>query len=188
MFELCGLPQSRRQQTYRANANYLARQISGLAAPYGKLSNTFEDGTRARILPFAFRDVAKQPCQLWVSHSDRICLATTLDGTLTLRDEHDGLHIEATLPDNEHGRSARLAIARGYITGLSICYGAAPGCERTFVESGNTIWEVSRVGWLREVSLARNPRFTQTYIRAAPFKDQRDPTEQQRITKFFSNL
>jgi HK97 family phage prohead protease len=164
-------------------------RIAGLAAPYGVVSSTpFPDGTYVRFLPGAFRAAIRQPCELWAVHSERVRLASTTAGTLTLSEGDDGLHITATLPDNEHGHTARLMIARRRFAGMSIQWRDADVTQRRVIESGRTILEISHVRRLIEVSLAIGPRFPTTWVATAPYRAERDANESRRIRNFFQTL
>lgn len=103
--------------------------ITGYAAVFGKSSRPlrFPSVNRGRpfleiIEPSAFnrtlnsgRDVAL----LWQHDPTQLPLASTAAGTMRLSTDAIGLRVEADLPDNEHGRPVRDAIARGDVRGMS---------------------------------------------------------------------
>jgi len=185
----CALPPTPRQRAALGQAHLDAMRITGLAAPCGVVSAIpFDDGSFVRFLPGAFRAAVRQPCELWAVHSARVKLSSTAAGTLTLSDAADGLRIAAQLPDTEAGHTARLMIARKRFAGMSIQWRDEDVTQRRVIESGRTIIEISHVRRLVEVSLATNPRFPTTWIRTAPYKDQRDHDEQRRISRFFHSL
>jgi hypothetical protein len=89
-------------------------------------------------------------------------LGRTKNGTMELAEDHHGLRVRATLPDNEWGRPIRDAIARGDISGMSFRFAS------TMDE-----WETTTDGLLRhlrevklgpEVSITDYPAYPDTSV------------------------
>jgi HK97 family phage prohead protease len=168
-FYFYAMPTSPRDRARYAAAIAAQRCFFGLAAPFLWTSTPDEHGVCLRFEPGAFDYVirSKQPVTLRFAHSPRVQFASTADGTLTLESQPGGLHCRFTLPRTPDGDDALLSIERGVIVGLSVSIIASPGGERHVTEQGRPVQIVSHVGELLEISLADNPRFSQTYVRRA---------------------
>jgi len=73
-----------------------------------------------RIAPGAFRDTLENPdVSMYMQHDDSEPLASTLSGTLNLREDDDGLAFEANLPDTQLARDAITLLRAGLVRQMS---------------------------------------------------------------------
>ncbi len=96
------------------------RTLTGLAAPYNV--ETRVNGKRERIAPGAFRDTLADghDILLLADHSPSRVLCRTRNGTLTLEERADGLHVIATLPETPTAAEIRGLAEAGSLGGMSI--------------------------------------------------------------------
>lgn len=96
------------------------RTLSGVAAVYGAQSNKiFENGRLfvERIAPGAFGQSVREDVKLLYNHDQRMPLARSRSGTLSLDDRNDGLHYRAALPETTLGNDVKTLLERGDLSG-----------------------------------------------------------------------
>lgn len=102
-------------------------KLVGHAAVFNEWSTIsdpwFGDLYEEQVAPGAFRKTIKEGDirALW-NHDPNIVLGRLKAGTLTLREDEQGLATEITPPDNEWGRPVLDAVKRGDVSGMSIAF------------------------------------------------------------------
>lgn len=99
-------------------------KVSGYVNKAGSYSQVMSaDGTpfRETILPQAFVEAVatEDPIDFYAEHDDQKLLATTVNHSLTLRADDDGLYMEAQILDTNDGRDTYELIKSGVITSMS---------------------------------------------------------------------
>jgi HK97 family phage prohead protease len=155
--------------------------LTGYAAVFGTPSSLlrFPGMNRGKpfreiIEPSAFNRMVKSGKDvllLWQHDPRQLPLASTAGGTMRLSVDGRGLRVEATLPDNEHGRPYRDAIARGDVRGMSFRMMRSQDNARpdgTFpVEiladgSASQVRRIREVELMPEVSITNMPAYVET--------------------------
>lgn len=88
------------------------------AIPYGEMSVDL-GGWCEVIVAGAFADALGDDIRALWQHDSRYVLGRTTAGTLTLREEPDGVHAESTPPETGWARDALVSVARGDVSGSS---------------------------------------------------------------------
>lgn len=109
--------------------------------------------------------LAAKPDMLLVTQHDlnAIPLGRTRAGTMELVQDARGLKVRATLPDNEHGRPIRDAIARGDISGMSFRFSSVRD-EWNRSADGVTQRDLHEVNLGPEVSIVSFPAYPDTSV------------------------
>ena len=99
-------------------------KVSGYVNKAGSYSQVMSaDGTpfRETILPQAFVEAVatEDPIDFYAEHDDQKLLATTVNHSLALRADDDGLYMEAQILDTNDGRDTYELIKSGVITSMS---------------------------------------------------------------------
>lgn len=106
---------------FRLKADEEGRTFSGYAAVFDSESEDL-GGFRETIAPGAFKmslNQRKQDLKAFVNHDWGRLLATRKAGTLVLREDAYGLHVEMQLPDTQDGRDIGALTARGDVHAMS---------------------------------------------------------------------
>lgn len=85
-------------------------------------------------------------------------------GTLRLRATDAGLEFEVDLPDTTYAADLRALVARGDIRGASFGFLPADGGLRSVRRDGRRVTEVTRVGYLRDISPVSTPAYGGTSV------------------------
>ena len=141
--------------------------ISGLAVPYGVLSNDFGAGFREIIMPGAFAESLRSGADVMadVEH-ERLSrkIGRTGAGTLRLRDETRGLFVEITPPATTVGKDTIEEVRSGLLHAFSFGFKVArPGGEKFYRRADGTIREVHRAA-LKDITLTSFPAYPQTSV------------------------
>lgn len=100
-------------------------------------------------------------------------LARTRSGTLTLAEDSRGLHVHASLPDNEIGRPVRDAVRRGDISGMSFRFRVpSKAGERWSADYSER--ELIEVALGAEVSIVDFPAYPDTSVAVRHLADAAD--------------
>jgi phage prohead protease, HK97 family len=99
-------------------------KVSGYVNKAGSYSQVMSaDGMpfRETILPQAFVEAVatEDPIDFYAEHDDQKLLATTVNHSLTLRADDNGLYMEAQILDTNDGRDTYELIKSGVITSMS---------------------------------------------------------------------
>ena len=141
-------------------------KISGIAAPYNKLSKDL-GGYREVISLNAFNDVlTKKPSVIaCIDHSrdtEKI-LGNTESGTLQLRSTDEGLYFELDIAKTTTGTDIVELIKRGDISKMSFAFS---GAVDTWTNYGNeTIRTITNFGNLHDISIVYNPAYQEALIK-----------------------
>ena len=134
--------------------------LTGYAALFNSWSEDL-GGFREQIAPGAFKRSlkARNDVKLLWNHETGEVLGSTRAGTLRLTEDERGLRVEASLPDTQRGKDAKILIQRGDVSGFSFGFSVADKGD-TWNSEGNerTLKSVR----LFEVSLTPFPAYTST--------------------------
>jgi len=134
--------------------------LTGYAALFNSWSEDL-GGFREQIAPGAFKRSlkARNDIKMLWNHETGEVLGSTRSGTLRLTEDERGLRVEASLPDTQRGRDAKILIERGDVSGFSFGFSVAERGD-TWNSEGNerTLKSVR----LFEVSLTPFPAYTAT--------------------------
>lgn len=150
-------------------------RITGHAAVFGSPSEDL-GGFRERIKRGAFkRALAGSPdVVLLQNHDPNLVLARTTSGTLQLREDPQGLYIDAKAADTSYARDLRVVMQRGDVSQMSFAFDIAKDGERwdsgAASERSVTVHDVER---LYDVSVVTAPAYPTT---DATMRSRRNPS------------
>ena len=98
------------------------RVISGYAAVFNRVAKITER-LHEKIAPGAFKNSLGGDIRALWSHNTDIVLGRTVNDTLKLSEDDQGLKFELSLPDTSAGRDAFTLIKRGDVSGVSFGFG-----------------------------------------------------------------
>lgn len=157
----------------RANADGTkTRVLTGYAAKFNSMSCDL-GGFKERIIPGAFRSSLSSGCDVRAlcDHDPAKILARTSEGTLRLREDDQGLAIEADLPDTSYARDLDANVVHKNVRGMSFGFCVPPDGERWTRDAATdyAIRELTNID-LREVTATSIPAYeaTELYVRVAP--------------------
>lgn len=156
-------------------------KVSGYVNRAGSYSQVMSaDGApfRETILPQAFVEAVKtkDPIDFYAEHDAQRLLATTVNHSLTLRADDDGLYMEAQILDTNDGRDTYELIKSGVITSMSFGFVVL---DDSWDKSGGkfndgiplrTVKEII----LKEVSAVRFPAYLSSSIEARGLKELKE--------------
>lgn len=140
-------------------------KISGLAAPYNKLSQDM-GGFRETIAPGAFKGIlATKPSVIaCIDHSreSEKILGSTDSGTLELRSTDKGLEFTLDVAQTSTGADIIELIKRGDINKMSFAFIAK---DDTWTNYGQeTIRTIHSFEQLNDISIVKNPAYSDTNV------------------------
>lgn len=119
----------------------------------------------------------------YFDHDRGRVLGRTSSGTLRLREDTKGLHVEIDLPDTSDGRDVKALIERGDISGMSFGFSVLrQEWDETVDPPTRTILEVE----LREVSIVSEPAYDGTSIALRSLDEARKEHRRQHNTAAFA--
>lgn len=136
------------------------RKIGGYAAVF----NTETDiggYFREKIAPGAFAGTLNADVRALIDHDTGRVIGRTTAGTLTLREDTNGLAVEIDLPDTTDGRDLATLIERGDISGMSFGFEVT---KQTWDETGDVPLRTIEAVNLFEVSVVAFPAYDDTSI------------------------
>ena len=128
----------------------------------------------------------KPDTRLLINH-DGLPLARTKAGTLTLREEPQGLDWQADLPDIGLARDLAVLIERGDIDQMSFAFRVAPGgATWTELAEGRERRTVTEIAHLPEISIVTFPAYEATNVTTSTRADdgaapQEAPTDREEV-------
>lgn len=145
------------------------RKLRGHAIVYNSLSEPIYGAFRERVLPGALETTLRENDQLCLwSHNTMYVLGRKSAGTLSLRDERDGLYFEVEPPNTSWARDLTESVSRGDIKQMS--FGFCVDEERwlqdkdTIKEYSIPIREIVKLT-LYELSPVAFPAYSNTSVR-----------------------
>jgi len=119
-----------------------------------------------RILPGAFRKAIQNGNEIHflAEHENAKILSSTRNGSLSLREDEQGLYMEATISDTSWGRDYHTLITDGIIQNMSFGMQVLKDSWKKLAD-GTYERSVSDI-YLVEVSAVRNPAYVQSTIQA----------------------
>ena len=108
------------EQRFARGASVEGRQLTGLAAPFGTITNVAD--FREVIAPGAFDASLASGADIvaMADHDPARVLGRTKSATLVLRSTPEGLQYSLQLPDTTTGNDLRALAARGDVGGVSV--------------------------------------------------------------------
>jgi HK97 family phage prohead protease len=142
-------------------------KLTGYAAVFNKLSEPL-GGFREKIAPGAFKNSIKDGDvrALW-NHDTNLVLGRTTSGTLALKEDKKGLHVEIEPPNTRAGQDAVESIKRGDVNQMS--FGFITISDEWNVHKEENIRTLIEVD-LFDVSPVTFPAYPQTKISARSLK------------------
>ncbi len=128
------------------------RTLVGYAAVFERLADIggyFQE----KIAPGAFSDAIKGDVRALIGHDRARVIGRTKSGTLRLKEDGTGLHVEIDVPNTSDGNDLWELVERGDISGMSLGFRVT---KETWDETGDTpvrtiekleLLEVSAVAW-----------------------------------------
>lgn len=119
-----------------------------------------------RILPGAFRKAIQNGNEIHflAEHENAKILSSTRNGSLNLREDENGLYMEATISDTSWGRDYHTLITDGIIQNMSFGMQVLKDSWKKLAD-GTYERSISDL-YLAEVSAVRNPAYVQSTIQA----------------------
>lgn len=138
-------------------------KFSGYAARFDSLSENL-GGFREKIRIGAFSNAVKtDDVRALFNHNQNYVLGRTSAGTLTLREDTNGLWFEVEAPNTQWAKDLHESVKRGDINQCSFAFVTK---KDDWKDEGDTlVRELIEVG-LRDVSIVTNPAYVQTFVQA----------------------
>lgn len=156
-------------------------KVSGYVNKSGSYSQVMSaDGTpfRETILPQAFVEAVdtKDPIDFYAEHDAQKLLATTVNNSLTLRADDNGLYMEAQILDTNDGRDTYELIKSGVITSMSFGFIVLDDSwDRTGGKFDDSIpLRTVKEIILKEVSAVRFPAYLSSSIEARGIRELKE--------------
>ncbi len=150
------------------NTETTGNTIEGYAARFGSESLPLFEARRGEFIEViergAFKtSLANNDIRALVNHDDAKVIGRTKSGTLTLREDDQGLWFSCTLPDTSYARDLAASLDRGDIDGCSFGF-TVESEDIEYREDGTPLRRLLDVD-LREVSLGVTfPAYPETTI------------------------
>lgn len=149
------------------------KMVEGYATTFNDPYTLFRDGNYTvieQVDPHAFDETDMSDVIMQYDHEGRV-FARTSNGTLALRTDEHGLHIEADLNGTEIGRQLLEEIEGGYTTKMSFGFRVDEDRRETTEENGEVtiLRTITRISKLYDVSAVSLPANDATNISARSF-------------------
>ena len=149
------------------------KMVEGYATTFNDPYTLFRDGNYTvieQVDPHAFDETDMSDVIMQYDHEGRV-FARTSNGTLALRTDEHGLHIEADLNGTEIGRQLLEEIEGGYTTKMSFGFRVDEDKRETTEENGEVtiLRTITRISKLYDVSAVSLPANDATNISARSF-------------------
>jgi HK97 family phage prohead protease len=139
-------------------------QIQGTGVPYGVWSEDL-GGFRERFLPGALgQSVAADDVRCIFNHDSNYVLGRKSSGTLTLREDDNGLHYSATPPDTQWARDLQVSIRRGDIRENSFGFWVDGRDGEQWEERDGMYWRTVKRARIRELGPQTFPAYPQSTV------------------------
>lgn len=142
------------------------KKLIGHAAVFNSLSENL-GGFREKIAPGAFARSIREGADVraLLNHNADFVLGRTKSGTLKLREDSTGLHVEINLPSTEWAAHVRESVRRGDLDQMSFGFRVRPNGDRWEKQGDENIRTLLDVDLL-DVSVVAFPAYPQTTIQA----------------------
>ena len=148
-------------------------KIVGYAAVFNSLSENL-GGFREKIKPGAFRNALKiSDTRALFNHDRNFVLGRQSAGTLNLKEDKTGLHIEIDPPDTSFARDLMVSIGRGDITQQSFGFTVKKD-EWKDLDGDEPLRTLTEVGELFDVSPVTFPAYPDTNVAVRSLEAARD--------------
>jgi len=148
-------------------------KIVGYAAVFNSLSENL-GGFREKIKPGAFRNALKiSDTRALFNHDRNFVLGRQSAGTLKLKEDKTGLHIEIDPPDTSFARDLMVSIGRGDITQQSFGFTVKKD-EWKDLDGDEPLRTLTEVGELFDVSPVTFPAYPDTNVAVRSLEAARD--------------
>jgi HK97 family phage prohead protease len=139
--------------------------VIGHAAVFDDLSDDL-GGFREKIARGAFKKVLGDDIRFLVNHNPDLLLARSTNGSLRLKEDPTGLHIEADLAATSAGNDLRVLLERGDMDQMSFAFSMQGGSDTwdEDTDDGSLIRTINRFGGLFDVSAVTYPAYPTTDI------------------------
>lgn len=137
--------------------------IRGYAAMFNNLSEDL-GGFREQISTGAFADaVGSSDVRALVNHDPNLVLGRSKSGTLTMREDVNGLYVEISPPDTQASRDLMELMRRGDVNQMSFAFTVAKE-DQAWTRDGTGPWlrTIKKVNRLYDVSVVTYPAYPQT--------------------------
>lgn len=153
--------------------------VAGYAATFGDIAD-IGGWFQEVIARGAFTNTLRTAdVRAYFDHDSGRVLGRSSAGTLRLKEDDKGLHVEIDLPDTSDGRDVKTLIERGDISGMSFGFLVTrQEWDETVDPPKRTILEVE----LREVSIVSDPAYDGTSIALRSLDEARKERRQQNFS------
>ena len=135
--------------------------ITGVAAPFGKLSEPIMDSFLEKIDSKAFDETLDSDIRCLFNHDPNYVLGRTTAGTLRLEKHRDGLRFENDPPDTQWARDLQVSIKRGDVTQMSFAFECL---DDSWDKSGEIPVRTLKKVKLQDISIVTYPAYPQTKV------------------------
>lgn len=141
-------------------------ELFGLAIPYNRCSKPFSANVKERFLPGAFTRSIESRANIFLlwNHEMKYVLVRTSNGSLKLREDHEGVHFENDALDNiSWVKDLISSIRRGDVEQISFLF--RPSEDKTSLsrEGEARVFNYAKAN-LFEISVVTEAMFPQSYI------------------------
>jgi len=144
-------------------------KITGHAAVFGKKTRLFGSYFE-QISKGAFKEALKKSdVRALFNHDPNYVLGRNISGTLTLKEDSEGLAVEIDPPDTDYARNLVTLMRRGDVTQMSFAFSMGEGSKEIYEEDddGNVTRTIETVGALYDVSPVVYPAYPDTDVSVA---------------------
>ncbi len=147
-------------------------KIVGYAAVFNSMSEDL-GGFREKIAPGAFKGALKDSdTRALFNHDSNLVLGRASAGTLRMKEDDTGLHVEIDPPDTSFARDLMVSIERGDITQQSFGFTIKED-EWEDLDGDNPVRTLTKIGRLFDVSPVTFPAYPDTEVAVRSLKQAR---------------
>ena len=169
------------QGEFRIEGTSEAPKIVGYAAVFNTLSEDL-GGFREKIEPGAFAEALAKNDDIMalMYHDPKLILGRRSRGTLTIREDQQGLYVEIVPPNTTVGRDAIENVRRGDVSGMSFHMNKV---RDNWVKGDGVVRTVRSIGVMREVTLTTIPAYKATSVSLRAHEEDELEYVRQRIAE-----
>ena len=146
--------------------------IRGYAALFNTLSEDL-GGFREQLQAGAFSHaIANSDVRALINHDPNLVLGRDRAGTLTMREDANGLQVDITPPDTQYARDLVEVMKRGDVSQMSFAFTVAKE-DQAWTRDGTGPWlrTIKKVSRLFDVSVVTYPAYPQTSAAVRALQD-----------------